>query len=176
MTRPFARIGLLAAICITASPAFAHIVFDAPRGTAGGYYAGVLRVSHGCGAAPTRSIRVEIPAAITIARPQPKPGWTLDVETQPLSEPVRGEGGDLITRRVSAIIWTGNLPADQFDTFGLMLKLPANPGPLFFPTKQLCERGENDWTGIPASPAAWHATPMPAPMLIVDEDHGMHGH
>ena len=152
---------------LTATAAGAHIVFAEPGAQAGGYYAGFLRVSHGCGASPTRSIRVEIPDSVASARPQPKPGWTLAIEHQPLKVPVKGESGALITERVSAITWTGELPGDQFDQFGIMMKLPAAAGPLYFRTVQRCAAGSNDWINIPASPAEWHMTPMPAPMLVL---------
>lgn len=155
----------------------AHIVFAEPEAQAGGYYAGFLRVSHGCGASPTRSIRVEIPEGVVSARPQPKPGWTLAIEHQPLKVPIKGEGGALITERVSAITWTGELPGDQFDQFGVMMKLPAATGPLYFRTVQRCAVGSNDWVNIPASPAEWHMTQMPAPMLVLRAppmSHDMH--
>ena len=162
-------LSVLAAVvaAIVPAAAAAHIVFAEPQANAGSYYAGFLRVSHGCGASPTRSVRVELPAAIVSARPQPKPGWTLTIEHRPLPAPVRGEGGAAITERVSAITWTGDLPADQFDQFGIMMKLPDTAGSLYFPTRQTCASGRNDWVNIPASPAAWHATAMPAPMLVV---------
>ena len=161
------------------APALSHIVFDTDQGTADGYYAGVLRVSHGCGQSPTRSIRVEMPASVISAKPQPKAGWTIKVEKEALKEPVAGEGGRKITERVVAISWTGSLPTDQFEQFGIMMKLPANAGPLYFPTRQICETGETLWSNIPESPAKWHDVENPAPMLIVKPAaaHDMHaGH
>lgn len=154
--------------------AHAHIVFADPQATAGSYYAGFLRVSHGCGLADTVSIRVEIPAGVLSARPQPKPGWTLAVEHAPLPKPIQGEGGTTITQRVAAITWTGRLPADQFDQFGIMMKLPGAPGALYFPTTQRCTSGSNAWVNLPASPEAWHATKNPAPMLMLTAAHGDH--
>ena len=70
---------------------------------------------------------------------------------------------------MTAITWTGALPADEFDQFGMMLKLPAATGPLYFPTTQRCVVGSNAWVTKPATPDAWHATRMPAPMLIVTD-------
>ena len=43
----------------------------------------------------------------------------------------------MIAQRVSAITWAGRLPADQFDQFGVMMKLPATSGALYF-----CDRAE----------------------------------
>ena len=157
---------LTIAAALIAMPAAAHIVFADPHAGAGSYYAGFLRVAHGCGTSGTVSVRVTIPEAIAGARPQPKPGWTLAIERTPLATPVHGEGGP-VTDRVSAISWTGSLPADQFDQFGIMMKLPDAAGPLYFPTEQRCTTGSNDWIAIPAAPDQWHDTPSPAPMLMV---------
>lgn len=170
------RIIALAALAASA-PAWGHIVFAEPEGQAGAYYAGFLRVSHGCGNSATVSLRVEIPETVLTVRPQPKPGWKLAIERKPLARPVPGEGGAMIRERVSAVIWTGELPADQFDQFGLMMKLPDAPGPLYFPAVQTCAEGRNEWTAIPADPAKWHEAETPAPILTVkpaQAEHAMH--
>ncbi|MEY4878693.1 MAG: hypothetical protein RJB62_161 [Pseudomonadota bacterium] len=151
-----------------ATPAFAHIVFAEPQTASDSYYAGFLQVGHGCGTSPTTTIRVEIPDGINVARPQPKPGWTLEVEKTTLATPVPSEGGT-ITERVSAITWHGGLPADQFDLFGIMMRLPATVGPIYFPTVQTCAEGENRWVDIPAAGAAWGSVPHPAPILTLHE-------
>ncbi|OAN66365.1 YcnI family protein [Sphingomonas sp. TDK1] len=170
----FVRNTLAALVLLLPVAAQAHIVFAEPQAIAGSYYAGFLRVSHGCGASDTVSIRVEIPAGIVSARPQPKPGWTLAVEHAPLATPIKGEGGATITQRVSAITWTGKLPADEFDQFGIMMKLPEAPGALYFPTVQRCASGSTDWVNLPASPEAWHATRNPAPILTLTVPEGHH--
>lgn len=174
----FARPILAAFALLLPAAAGAHIVFADPQAVAGSYYAGFLRVGHGCGPADTVSIRVEIPAGIVSARPQPKAGWTLTVEHAPLATPIKSEGGAVISERVAAITWTGRLPADQFDEFGIMMKLPDTAGPLYFPTVQRCTSGSNDWVNLPPSPEAWHATKSPAPMLVLtpaEAHHMMHG-
>lgn len=162
-----------AAVALIAGPAAAHIVFAEPSAAAGSYYAGFLRVSHGCGEAGTVSLRVEIPPAVLSARPQPKAGWTLKIERAKLPQRVAGEGGATITERVTAVTWTGSLPADEFDQFGLMMKLPASAGPLYFPAVQTCTSGENAWIAIPSDPSQWHSLERPAPMLMVGEMHAM---
>ncbi len=169
------RYSLCLAGAAIASPASAHIVFAQPEAAAGSYYAGFLRVGHGCGDSATTAIRVEMPEALPSVRPQPKPGWTLEIERKRLDTPVAAEGGGTITERVSAVVWKGRLPADQFDQFGLLMKLPAAAGPLYFPTTQSCETGSNGWTAIPPSPDLWHSLPRPAPMLNVTDAEG-HGH
>jgi uncharacterized protein YcnI len=152
------------AVLATSGAAQAHIVFAETEAEAGAYYAGFLRVSHGCEGSPTTAIRVEIPDGVYTARPQPKPGWTLEIERETLSAPVAVEGG-AITERVSAVTWRGELADELFDQFGLMLKLPETSGPLYFPAVQTCADGSQAWTEIPPEGQAWGSVPHPAPVV-----------
>lgn len=139
-----------ALIAALPSAAAAHVAADPGRASAGAYQAVVFRVGHGCGEAATTALRIEIPSEMASARPQPKPGWTLEIERQ--------EG------RVAAVIWRGALPADQFDEFAVLFKLPDQPATLYFPTVQSCDADESQWTEIPApGERASH----PAPALVV---------
>jgi uncharacterized protein YcnI len=148
--------GLAAAV---AGPALAHPVFAQPDVSAGSHWAGELRLGHGCAGSPTTSLRVEIPEQLVVVRPQPKPGWTVEVEREPLAEPVAGEGGRLITERVTAITWTGRLPDDQFDVFGLAARLPDAEGPLAFDIIQTCEAGQVAWNEAASPDGARPAHP-----------------
>lgn len=153
------------ALTMSLSPhAFAHVVFAEPEAAPHSYYAGFLRVSHGCNGSPTHAIRVEIPEGVNIARPQPKPGWEISIERAPLAEPIASEGG-AITQRVVAITWRGVLAAEHFDQFGIMMRLPDRPGRLYFPVTQTCAEGELRWREIPAAGAAWNSVSRPAPVL-----------
>jgi hypothetical protein len=145
----------------------AHVVFSDPQAKAGGYHAAFLRVSHGCGSSPTTSVRVEIPAAVVLARPQPKPGWTVTVERVSLAAPIRSESGAEVRERASAITWTGRLGPEEFDQFGIMMKLSDQAGLVYFPTVQRCESGANEWTAIPAAGQSWGSLKTPAPYLDV---------
>lgn len=169
-TPPLLLAGLLAAS--VASAAQAHVVFSQPAATAGAHWAGALRVSHGCDGSATTSVRVEIPAGIIVARPQPKAGWTIAIERAPLPTPVPAEGGATLTERVVAITWTGRLADDQFEEFGVAAKLPAEIGPLAFPVIQTCEQGENRWTetAVAGAPRPAH----PAPVLTLREASAHH--
>lgn len=129
---------LAVAIAAFATAATAHIVADPGRASAGAYQAVRFRVGHGCGDGATTALRIEIPQQMISARPQPKPGWTLEIE--------RGEDG-----KVTAVTWRGNLPDEQFDEFALMFKLPDEAGTLYFPTVQSCGVEQNQWIAIPAS-------------------------
>lgn len=130
---------------LIAGPALAHPVFADREAVAGSHWAGELRLGHGCDGSPTTSLRVEIPEALLVVRAQPKPGWSLDVEREPLAQPVAGEGGRMIVERVTAVTWSGRLADDQFDVFGLAAKLPDAPGSLAFNVIQTCEEGVVAW-------------------------------
>lgn len=166
---------LLAAVAASvAGDASAHVVFVTPKATAGAYWSDALKVTHGCDGSPTVAVRVEPPAGLVVTRPQPKPGWTLEIERERLAQPVAGEGGELQTERVKAITWRGRLTDDQFDTFGLAAKLPAQPGALAFRVVQTCQTGESRWEEIPVAggPRPEH----PAAILVVEPAGGGHAH
>jgi len=149
--RPFTFFAAILILSVGAGPALAHIALAETQARAGSYHVVVFRVGHGCGELPTVRIRISIPAGIAIARPQPKPGWALSIAKT--------------AERVTAIEWTGRLEADQFDQFAVMLKLPSEPGRLYFPTVQRCVAGENDWTMVPAAGQSDRGLKAPAPML-----------
>ena len=154
---------LAIAACIM--PAAAHVTLAQRSAPAGSYYVAGFRVGHGCSGSPTTALRIEIPQEIAIARPQPKPGWTVEIEHTPLANPVAGEMGEAITQRVSAIVWKGgSLPADQFDEFAVLMKLPATSGTLLFPAVQTCLEGIQNWTTAPME--GMHMPNM-APVLTV---------
>jgi uncharacterized protein YcnI len=159
--------GALALLALTASPASARIVIAEPHGEAGTSTVAAFRVPHGCGGSPMLSLRIEIPAAVITARPQPKPGWLLRIERAPLAQPIRGENGIPQSQRVTAVTWMGRLDPDAFDEFRILLALPDTAGPLYFPALQRCEQGESAWTTIPARGESWEGVKQAAPMLEV---------
>jgi uncharacterized protein YcnI len=143
-----------AAVLCAAGSASAHVSLTPQTAPAGAYQVLRFGVGHGCEGKATTALRVEIPAGVAIARPQPKPGWTLRIE-HPADK----------AEAVSAIVWQGGLPPDQFDEFLILTRLPATEGPLAFPTVQTCGADEVRWTDT-APPGA--ARPQhPAPSLIL---------
>lgn len=167
---------LLTVAAVLATPVQAHIVFAPAEAPAGSYYAGEFRVGHGCGDAATTAVRVTIPDGVTTARPRPKPGWTIEIERAPLSAPIMSEGREK-RDRVAAITWRGHLPGDQFDGFGLMLKLPAGrTGPLYLPVRQTCGKDVVGWSEIPAAGQSWGTLKRPAPVLEIKSAESGHSH
>lgn len=153
-------LGALAA-AFAAAPAGAHVVLAPAQSAPGTYYVGAFRVSHGCGGSPTVAFTVTIPAGIVTAKPQPKPGWTVEIVREALAAPVKGEGGQAIRERVRSITWRGRLADDEFDEFRILAKLPETAGRLYFPAVQTCEAGENRWTeqAGPDNPRPGHPAP-----------------
>jgi uncharacterized protein YcnI len=134
-----------------AGAASAHVVAEPGAGPAGSYQVLRFSVGHGCGAVATTALRIDIPPGVTTARPQAKPGWTLDM----------ARSGDLVT----AITWRGELPYDQLEEFLIQVKLPATPGRIAFPTIQTCGERVSRWVevGPPGGPRPEH----PAPVVVV---------
>jgi uncharacterized protein YcnI len=97
-------------------------------------------------------VRIEIPPQMASARPQPKPGWTLEIE--------RGDDGN-----VAAVTWRGDLPDEQFDEFAVMFKLPDVAETLYFPTVQSCGDTQNQWIAIPR-PGERPSSPAPSLTLL----------
>lgn len=84
------------------------------------------------GGLPTRQISVAIPAGVRGARPQPKPGWTLEVQRDTLAQPTTRHGRT-ITEDVVRITWTAktkddDLPHAHYDEFALGGQLPDRDG------------------------------------------------
>ncbi len=157
--RRFASRAAVGAALLVASAAQAHITLTPATAEAGHSFAGAFRVGHGCAGSATKGIRVVLPPAVTSARPQAKPGWTIKVE-----HAVGPEGKD----RVAAIVWSGGLvPDDEYDDFGVMLGLPAKAGPVFIPVVQTCEAGESRWDEIPSPGTSLHSLKRPAAVVEV---------
>lgn len=126
---------ILAAALAAVGPAQAHVTIQ-PKALPSGYQVLRFVVGHGCDDQPTTKISINVPPIVEIARPQPKPGWTLKIE------PWRDRSD-----RVGLITWTGKLPADQFDEFLVLVKLPENARVAVFPTVQSCGPTHQAWTG-----------------------------
>ena len=144
---------LAGAFALIAGAAQAHVVAEPREAPAGTLQAIRFRIGHGChDTAATTALRIELPVGVKSARPQPKPGWDLSIEHSP--------GGS-----VTAVVWRGQLPADQFDDFALLLGLPDIHGPLYFPTIQTCGSVEQRWVQVPS--AAGVKLDHPAAVLML---------
>lgn len=161
---------LLVAACLFAGPAFAHVTANPDKGTAGKYFETGFRVSHGCEGSDTFSVSVKLPPGIVIAKPQYKAGWSVEVRKSKLAKPVAAGHGKMTDEQIDEIIWSeGELPDDQYDTFGILMKLPEKAGEtLWFPVTQTCETGKLEWVEIPADGQQWHDLKAPAPFVKLE--------
>ena len=148
------RILAAAAALCAAGSASAHVSLSPSTAVAGSYQVLRFGLGHGCDGKATTALRIEIPASVFIARPQPKPGWALAIEHPP------GKAD-----AVSAIVWRGELPPDQFDEFLMLAKLPPGEARLAFPAIQSCGAEEIRWTESVGSDGARPQHPAPALFL-----------
>jgi len=152
-------------LSLVALPAAAHVTLDPRQAPADSYFKAVFRAPHGCKKSPTVSLRVRIPEGVASVKPQPKPGWKLEITRAKLAQPLDDGHGGKVTERVSEVRWSGGSLADEyFDEFAIMMKLPDRPGAvLYFPVVQDCAEGVNRWIEIPQDgKAADLKAPAPA--------------
>lgn len=157
---------LLTLAALLAAPAVqAHVTLETAEAAPGSTYKAVLRIGHGCGAAATRELRVQIPEGVIAVKPMPKPGWTLETVTAAYGKSYDYYGSPL-TEGVREIVWTGDLPDAWYDEF--VFRVYLTPGleagqTVYFPTRQVCEGAEENWAQIPAAGQDPHALDAPAP-------------
>jgi uncharacterized protein YcnI len=167
--RRFLSAGSLAAILFAAGPALAHVELQTDKAPAAGSYKAVLMVPHGCAGSPTIALKVQIPDGVIGVKPMAKPGWKITIKSAKLTQPLDIEG-DKITEAVKEIDWTGGtLPDDFYDEFAFIAaKLPDTPGAvIYFPTVQICAKGETHWIEIPAQGQSGDDLAHPAPSLTL---------
>ena len=158
---------LIALASALSSPAAAHVTLEQREAPANSYYKAVFRVPHGCKGSPTVRVRIRMPDGATSIKPQPRPGWKLEVTRAKLAPPLDDGHGGKITERVSEVSWSGGRLLDEhFDEFAVMMKLPDRPGAtLHFPVVQDCEQGGHRWIEIPAPGKSDDDVREPAPAL-----------
>lgn len=167
-----------AALALLPVFARAHVIANPNEGQAKSYLRTAFQVTHGCKGSPTVAVTIRMPDGVLSAKPMPKPGWTIDIKTRPLDHPVPGQHGFEIRNAVTEVTWQGGkLENAQFDEFVVMVGLPDRAGEtLYFPTIQTCEKGANNWLGIPAAGQSWHDLPEPAPFITVRPAEAHHAH
>lgn len=168
-----------AATALTAASlgtAGAHATLDTSEAAPGGYKA-VVRIGHGCDGQPTNAVRVEVPEGYIGVRPQPKAGWTLDIERGDYAHAYTLHGRE-VASGVTAVTWSGGALDDaHYDEFVLSGTLAGSAAgtSLFFRTVQTCAEGRMAWDQIPAEGQNPHALDHPAPGLVVLASNDGHG-
>ncbi len=158
----------LVALAAIASPAFAHVTLEVSRAPVGASYKAILRVPHGCGAAATKVLKVQVPEGFIGVKPMPKAGWTLATVTAKYARTYEANHAQ-IAEGVREISWSGpGLPNDQYDEFVFVGTLASDLKPdttLYFPTVQECDGASERWIEIPAAGKSAHDLKSPAPHL-----------
>ena len=152
------------ALALLAVPAGAHVVIAPAEAPAANYTRIAFMVGHGCAGAATTAIEVTLPESVVLARPAPKPGWTIAIEMRDITRPIPTEHG-LVRQAPAAVSWSGgSLPDAHYEEFVMLIRTPAQPGTtLAFPVAQLCEGGaRHDWVEPPAEGTRLRS---PAPTL-----------
>jgi len=133
--------------CAAAAPAAAHVTLATTQAPASSYVKLVFDVPHGCKGSPTLKLRVRIPDGVISVKPQPKPGWQLDIVQGAYAKPYALHGAQL-SSGVREVSWSGRLADAEFDEFAFMAylssDLPAGTV-VHFPVVQECEKGVARW-------------------------------
>lgn len=179
--KPILPIFATCAALLGAGAASSHVVLEDAAAAAGASYRASFRVGHGCDGTATTAIQVRIPDGFQGAKPMPKAGWTLTTTTTRLAKPYDSHG-KTIAEDVSEVTWTANgrdnaLPDAWYDEFVLRGATPHHPGALWFKVLQTCEKGQNDWSQVPASGTSTKGLKAPAALLeVIDTGAAGHAH
>lgn len=141
---------VLAAGC---SAAFAHVSLQAPQAQAGRPYQAVFVVGHGCDAAATTRVAVQVPPGFKATNAAPRPGWTADLKGA--------------TATWTATSKEAALPNSQRGEFVLAGTAPSKTGPLWFKVLQTCEQGSLEWSQLPDKGTSTAGMKTPAVLLDV---------
>ncbi len=161
-----ARLAVPTVFLLSLSAADAHVTLENKEAVAGASFKLVLRVPHGCSGAATTKLRVRIPEAFRSAKPQPKPGWTLDVVPAKNAAAGGGHGHD-DTTAPQEISWAGALEDASYDEFVLWVSTvkTAPLGPIYVPIVQECGDKVQRWIELPSDGNAPASLRSPAPSL-----------
>ncbi|MCW2974045.1 MAG: hypothetical protein JWN72_2318 [Thermoleophilia bacterium] len=167
-----AALAALAIFAIAAPVASAHVTASTSGDAVkGGYTVVTFRVPNETEGAETTQLEVKFPQGIAGASVQPVAGWTANVETAKLDEPIKTDDGEL-TEGVSLIKWSGGkIAPGEFQEFRVSIKLPDEGelgDLLFFPTLQTYSDGEVvKWIEKPATADSTDELDKPSPKLTL---------
>ena len=178
--RTFARFGALpaatAAVALSlAAPASAHVTTTPSTTAAGAFTVATFSVPHGCEGSPTTKVEIQVPESVLSVTPTRNPFYAVEKTIQQLDEPVTDAHGNEVTERVASIVYTADtpLPDGERDTFELSFQVPEAEGEvLAWPTIQTCQKGETDWTEVPADGQDAEELENPAPAFVITAAEG----
>ncbi len=154
-------------VVLGALPASAHVTVNPDSAPKGGFEKLTFRVPNEMDNANTVKIDVQIPTnpPIPSVSVQPKPGWTTEVKTTPLTTPITTDDGATVTAAVSEIIWSGGqIKPGEFDEFSISAGPLPDVDSMKFPTIQSYDNGQ-DVSWIQDTVAGQPEPDHPAPVL-----------
>lgn len=171
---------LAAGLSLTAvTTAHAHATFETDTAPVETTFKAILQVPHGCDGKATTEVHVKLPEGFVFAKPQPKPGWELEIIKADY-EKTYDDHGTKISSGPVEIRWKGgNLPDEFYDTFVVRGKLSGfdKETILAFPTTQLCGTdGKVIWDEVAAEGQNAHDLKSPAPTVTVTVASSTHAH
>lgn len=144
-----------------------------------------LQVPHGCDGKATTEVQIKLPEGFVFAKPQPKPGWELEIIEGDYATAYDNHGTKVTSGPVEIRWKGGNLPDAHYDTFNIRGKVSgvAAGKSLAFPSVQLCGADSKvAWDQIAAEGIDPHSLDHPAPMIEVvakpaggHDGHAKHG-
>lgn len=163
--------------------AHAHATFENDTAPVESTFKAVLQVPHGCDGKPTTEVQIKLPEGFVFAKPQPKPGWELEVIKGDYQKTYDNHGEKVSSGPVEIRWKGGNLSDDYYDTFVVRGKLSGfdKETVLAFPTTQLCgTEGKVVWDQVAAEGQNAHDLKSPAPTVTVTmadaaDPHAGHG-
>jgi periplasmic copper chaperone A len=151
---------------LLARSAEAHVTLATQEAPVGAGYKAIFRVPHGCKGSATVKLSVQIPQGVVAVKPQPKPGWDIDIVKGPYDQAYDFYSAK-VSEGVKVVTWSnGKLPDEYYDEFVLSGYLTQELKPetiLYFPTVQSCETGVDRWIEIPEAGKSARDYPRPAP-------------
>ncbi len=128
------RTALIAALVAAAVPATAeaHVTLQPNTAPAGQFTRLDVRVPNERDDAPTTKVDLQMPDGFASVSYEPVPGWTAEVTSGPLDQPIQTDDGE-ITEGVKQITWTADsdedgIPPGAFQDFGLSFRVPGKAG------------------------------------------------
>ena len=160
--------GLLLAIAAPLS-ASAHVTIDPGQAVAGSYTVVTVKVPNESETATTNRVELSLPTdtPFTSVRYVPVPGWSAELVTTTLPEPVE-IGESTVTEAITSVIWTADpgaeIGAGQLQLFPLSVGPVPDTGSVSLPTDQ----GYTDGTTVSWNEEGDDAE-HPAPVLYIND-------
>ncbi len=168
--------GALALTMLGALPAAAHVTVNPDEAEKGGYAKLTFRVPTERDDASTTKLEITFPEEhpLSSVSVKPHPGWSYEISTEELDEPVeQGEGRDPLTETVRTITWTADddsaaIKPGEFDEFEVSAgRLPEDADQMVFKAIQTYDSGEVVRWIEEAAPGAEERPEKPAPVLTL---------